>query len=553
MAQNKVNERHFQNELRAALISIAILFSLFLMFHTFSFDTRAQSITIASKAWSDFGAHIPLIRSFSKGANFNRLSLAQPIESPLFPNEPVRYHFGFYSFVGLLERLGMRLDYAVNIPSALGFFLMLMMIFVFSYALFSNIFVSILSVIFTLFNGSLSFIRFFADHPIFLNTPIDIVTNSKFPSFGPWDGGLISAFWTLNIYTNQRHLALAYGLSLLIIFMTLKKSKNIYIALIISILLYIHFPAALMATIFLAWIFLVEKNTRSTLFYSALWSLPTLFFLSHKVLIGSPIVVDYGYLIQGPLTIFSFLKYWFYNIGFHSIFIPLGILFSPRSIRRLIAFPLLLLFIIPNVYRLSPDMINNHKFFNFFMIIGSMFSAYAVVWFWKFFRKQISLIRPIGLISLIGITFFLVFSGIIDLFPIINDSRGSVVNSDKRQDILFFENHTNPNDVIANSTWFYHPASLAGRAIYSGYTYFTWSYGYNQGKREQELLSIYQAPNLSTLCSLLSTLTISYVELSKTPEEYIHPNLSLWNSIPAEYTNPDTFLRVYSKNTLCQN
>ena len=259
MAQNKVNERHFQNELRAALISIAILFSLFLMFHTFSFDTRAQSITIASKAWSDFGAHIPLIRSFSKGANFNRLSLAQPIESPLFPNEPVRYHFGFYSFVGLLERLGMRLDYAVNIPSALGFFLMLMMIFVFSYALFSNIFVSILSVIFTLFNGSLSFIRFFADHPIFLNTPIDIVTNSKFPSFGPWDGGLISAFWTLNIYTNQRHLALAYGLSLLIIFMTLKKSKNIYIALIISILLYIHFPAALMATIFLAWIFLVEK------------------------------------------------------------------------------------------------------------------------------------------------------------------------------------------------------------------------------------------------------------------------------------------------------
>lgn len=526
-------------------MTIALSFSFYLMFHTLSYDTQVQSITISSKAWSDFGAHLPLIRSFSRGANATRLSLLQKIESPLFPSEPIRYHFGFYAFAGLLERLGMRLDYAVNIPSALGFFLMLVMSFVFSYTLFSSVVVSILSVIFTLFNGSLSFIRFFTDHPISLHTPINIITNSKFPSFGPWDGGIINAFWTLNIYTNQRHLALAYGLSLFIIFMTRKKTKSIYIALMMSVLLYIHFPAAFMTTIFLAWIFLIKKNIRLKLFYSALLSLPTLFFLSSTAYIGSPITVNYGYLIQGPLTIFSFISFWFYNIGFHSILIPLGIVLSPRRVRKSIAVPLLLIFLIPNVFRLSEDMINNHKFFNFFMIIGSMFSAYAVV--------RIGLIRRIGPISLICITFFLVFSGIIDLFPIINDSRGAVVSHDKRQDILFFENHTNPNDIIANSTWFYHPASLAGRAIYSGYTYFTWSYGYDQGKREQELLSVYQADTLTTLCSLLSTFNISHVELSKTPEDYIKPNLALWNSIPAEYTNPDTFLRVYSKNTLCQN
>ncbi len=542
------------------LALMAFIFSFYLMFHTVSYDTQTNSITIASKAWSDFGAHIPLIRSFSKGDNLNRLMSGKSVESPLFPNEPIRYHFGFYALVGLFERLGMRLDYAVNIPSALGLFLMLIMIFVFSYALFTNVVVSTLSVLFSLFNGSLSFLQFFNMHPLSLNTPRDIITNTTFPSFGPWDSGLISAFWTLNIYTNQRHLSVAYGISLFLVWFVVRTRSahqqsfinNILFALFMSVLLFIHFPAAAMTMVFLFWIFIMDKNTRRSLFFAGLLTIPTLFMLISTTRTGSP-TIDIGYLIQKPITAITFFTYWFYNLGLHMIFIPLGIYLSPHKVRRLVAVPLLLLFIIPNVFRFSPDMINNHKFFNFFMIMGSMFSAYALWRFYSFCKIQIGLIRLIGLISLIGIILLLIISGVIDFFPIINDARGSVVNSDKRQDTLFFENHANPNDVIANSTWFYHPASLAGRAIYSGYTYFTWSYGYDQGKREQELLSIYQAPNLSALCSLLSALNISYVELSKTPEEYIHPNLSLWNSVPAEYTNPDTFLRVYSKNMLCQN
>src|SRR5688572_8586263 len=84
-------------------ITIALLFSFFLMFHTFSYDTRTHTMSMASKVWSDFGAHIPLIRSFSYGANWDRLLTGQPIESPLFPGEPIRYHFGFYALVGALE------------------------------------------------------------------------------------------------------------------------------------------------------------------------------------------------------------------------------------------------------------------------------------------------------------------------------------------------------------------------------------------------------------------------------------------------------------------
>lgn len=542
-------KRHIYTSILLALL--ALLFSFYLMFHTVSYDSKKHSVTIAMKTWSDFGAHIPLIRSFSTGNNFNRLFSIKPVESPLFPNEPIRYHFGFYAIAGLLERLGMRLDYAVNIPSALGFFLMLVMIFIFSYSLFAKYSVSVLSVLFTLFNGSLSFLSFFKAHPLSFATPTDILTNTKFASFGPWDGGLVSAFWTLNIYTNQRHLALSYALVLLIltIFARSHPTKGVgtiwKLFIVLNTLLVINYPSFTIAALFLCWFFITQKKMRLPIFLSAILTLPALYILFRATNLPSSIAFQRGYLIQGPINIFSFIAYWFHNIGFHIIMIPLGILLSPKSVRRLLIPPLFLLFLIPNVFRLSPDMINNHKFFNFFMIIGGMFSAYAVI--------KISHIRHIGRISLICLILLLTLSGVIDLFPIINDTRGIIADTEKQQDIQFFTTHTSPNDIIANSTWFYHPASLAGRAIFSGYTYFTWSYGYDQGKREHILTSLYRANTIQTACDIMSINTIAFVELSQTPEEYLQPNLIFWNTLPADYTNPHTQLRVYSKNTICND
>ena len=115
-----------------------LLFSFWLMFHTFSYNAKTNSMMIAYKAWSDFGSHIPLVRSFSMGDNFNRLIRGKAPEYPLFPGEPIRYHFLFYAFVGLLERLGLRIDWALNIPSALGFFFLMVMIWTLAEQLFKD-------------------------------------------------------------------------------------------------------------------------------------------------------------------------------------------------------------------------------------------------------------------------------------------------------------------------------------------------------------------------------------------------------------------------------
>ena len=112
------------------LLFFLLLFSFFLMVRTFSYDAKTNSMLIATKAWSDFGSHIPLIRSFSMGDNYSRLFNGQAPEYPLFPGEPIRYHFLFYALVGLLEKTGIRIDWALNIPSALGFFFLMVMIWV---------------------------------------------------------------------------------------------------------------------------------------------------------------------------------------------------------------------------------------------------------------------------------------------------------------------------------------------------------------------------------------------------------------------------------------
>mgnify|MGYP000869508962 CR=1 FL=1 len=538
-------------------IVTALLFSFFLMFHTFSYNADKHHIQIASKLWSDFGAHIPLIRSFSYGPNTQRLLQGKPIESPLFPGEPIRYHFGFYAVVGLLEKIGMRIDWALNSISALGFFLLLRALFRFSRVLFSSIAISVLSVLFFIFNGSLSFLAFFQQHPINPSTFIDIISNSKFPSFGPWDNGLVTAFWNLNIYTNQRHLALSYGLVFFILYLLYqpqKKSQIIGVAIGIStaMLLFINFAAAGIAALFLGWAFIIKKDTRASIVFASIIIIPAVFVLRALSYTSSPVTWQPGYLSPQP-TPSSFLLFWFHNLGLHSILIPIGVLCAPKHIRRFLAPPLIILFILPNLFKFSADMINNHKFFNFFLALGNIFSAYAVVLLiklWNTVRNKWLKKLARGLTAAVLIT-LLTLSGFIDLFPIFNDTKGSIFDIPANPDAQFFLSNTHPTEVIANSTWFYHPASIAGRSVLSGYTYFTWSYGYKQVERERALSQIYEADSITGVCTAARQSGVTHIELNQNPESYLLPNLRIWQTITPLYENPESHLRIYKVADIC--
>ena len=253
-----------KNIIEIIFIFVALLFSSWLMFSTFSYQNG--SMLIASKAWSDFASHIPLIRSFSFGNNF-------PPEYPIFPGSPIRYHFLFYLAVGFLEKTGLRIDFALNILSAISFLFLLYMIYKLSRLLFKNYCVAILAVLLFLFNGSLSFVYFFKNHPLsFPKTIFDILNNQIFPAFAPYDKSLISGgFWNLNVFTNQRHFALPLAISLFIFYFLIKAEKTnrklslklaTLFGILIGIFSFLHGAVLIMSIAVLCCMFLLFPKQR---------------------------------------------------------------------------------------------------------------------------------------------------------------------------------------------------------------------------------------------------------------------------------------------------
>jgi len=541
----------------AIMLGVALVFSFWLMWHTF--DYRDNTIYIATKVWSDFAANIPLIRSFSWGKNF-------PPEYPLFPGEPIKYHFLFYLMVGLLEKVGLPLDWALNLPSAFGFASLLIIIYLLAKLLFNKKGVAFLAVVFFLFNGSLSFLEFFRQHPLSLNTPREILTNQTFPSFGPYDGKIVSAFWNLNIFTNQRHLAPAYAFVLLLIFFLIQSKlpklapngailrntkgvcwQTLLLGIGLGLMPFFHKAVFAMAVMVLSSLFLLVPKLRRPAFLilaiSGLLALPQVLYQTGGG--GPPFSFNPGYLVPKPLTAYKFAHYWFLNLGLSTILIPLGLLWTNNRNRK-VFLSFFTLFVIGNLFQFSPEIAANHKFFNLFLIIGNMFSAWAIYQLW-----QKSILTRLLIPFLIVL---LTLSGIIDFFPIKNDVYVKIEDAPKNQDVLWIKENTPPDAVFLNSSYLYHPANLAGRKIFFGWPYFSWSAGYDTSERRKERDRVLGASTLNKdfVCKVLVANNIQFVSLEKNEPENVTIDLSFWEDNFTEvYKNSETGFRVFFVDQNC--
>ena len=481
-----------------------MIFSTWLMFSSFSYENGFMQIS--TKAWSDFASHIPLIRSFSLGDNF-------PPQYPLFLGPAIKYHFLFYAFVGFLEKCGLRIDYALNIPSILGFSFLILMIYVFSKNLFKSKAVGLLSITFFLFNSSLDFINFFIKYPLSFNTLQNILTNKAFLSFGPYDNKIISAFWNLNIYTNQRHLALSYGLSLFLILLILKIYKNksfaisIFVGIILGLSFLLNTAVFLITIIIFTGLFFFFKEQRVNIFVSivigCIIALPQYLYIQTLPSLFRP-EIHLGYLIN-DLSPISFVNYWWQNLGFNIILIPVAFFISDTKTKK-IFLSFFSLFIIGNIIQFSPEIAANHKFFNFFVIAGNMFSAFLIVSCWrkKFYFKIISILLII----------FIIISGVINFFPIYNDTKIPLADYSVNKDIAWIIENTSPNANFLNSVYLYDNASIAGRKIFLGWPYFAWSQGYDTLSRDNLRKSLFNTNNLLFFCANIAKYNLSYIELN---------------------------------------
>lgn len=480
-----------------------LLFSVLIMYKTIHSDSRGNMV-LASKVWSDFAATIPLIRSFSLGSNF-------PPQYPLFAGPPIRYHFIFFLFVGLLERLGFTLPFALNLLSCISFTALLSFIYLIAAKIFKSKTVGILSVLLFLFNGSLAFLQFFSTlRGKSLLTAI--ITNQTFPSFGPYDGNIVSAFWNLNIYTNQRHLAFAYSLYLVVVYFLyrvyqnpakLTYKKSLILALGIGVFPFVHLAVFGMLGITLGLFWFITKGARLKLCIAGvvalIIALPQILYMGQSSLSND--LLHIGYLSETG-TLSSIVQYWMYNLG---LILPLSIVGFVMSSKkqRIFFLPFITLFIVGNVFQFSPEISANHKFFNLFVIGANMFVAQAMIQVWQK--------NTVGKLFIGAIFPFLILSGVIDFFPILNDRTFTLIDGQNNHMETFIKSFTPPQATFINATFLYDSASLAGRNIYLGWPYFAWSAGYDTSTRHQHLSEMLSNGDLDYTCAELHKEGIEYV------------------------------------------
>lgn len=545
---------------RAVLYIVLFLYANFLMWSSFGYDGADKTLRIGFKVWSDFAATFPLIRSFSLGQNW-------PPEYPLYPGEPIRYHFLFQYLVSCIERSGVRIDWALNTPSIFGYFtagyFLLRLVEKESH----DFRIAVLSLYFFVFQGSLAFwhyIVLYRDKFFSRIWSID-----RLSAMGPWDGGDILAFWHLNTWTNQRHFTFSLGILFAFWFFLNSRErasprdwrfKDVAGLLIFGLCLgsmpQLHKPVFAMMGLIMAVEFLRTPPCRILALGIGAVAMPIML-LWPAIGIGlavsktDPVVWFPGFHLHGQSpSLFEFLGFWLRNWGLHIILLPIGFLLAPPRLRWLLL-PAVVLFLVANLFRFSPDVLANHKFLNVSLILVQVFSAVVLVHLYDQLRGKPYGTRILGGSSLVLLTAALSLSGWIDNFAQKNENLASVADVGRSPAATWFAEQTPPDAVVLNSRYLYHPASVAGRKIFLGWPYFVSTAGYDWDARYRELAEIYLAPDKATLCRLLAAHKIDYFTVESTQQEAMPPvDAAKFESFgESEFVSPE--LVAYSRQTLC--
>lgn len=358
-----------------------------------SFGYTGNNFAIASNVYLDFGSHIPIIRSFSEGDNI-------PPTFPFAAGIPLLYHFFFDFMTAMYEKMGIRIDYAFNFLSALSFAGVLSLIFSLSQELYGKKkIIGIIAVVLFVFNSSLSFLTAIEKY---FGTQIfsKLYHHNIYFGDGPFGKSIVSIFWNLNTYVNQRHFlfALGFGLICAHIFHNSITHKKVtipwlFLACVVGLLPFWHTSVFLavmsMAVVTIGILLLLKKEWKSMVFFvivAGFIAMPQLLFIKHYQSVQFAFF-NSGFLVADRLTIKTFITYWFYNLGISIFLIPIGIYLAKKK-ERLFFIPIVILFLLPNIFQLSPQMFDNHKFFNMFILLANIYTAYAL---YLLLKKKFSL------------------------------------------------------------------------------------------------------------------------------------------------------------------
>lgn len=512
-------------------VLLCLILSTALMFYTFF--VKDGQMYIGYSVYSDFSPHLSMIRSFSYGNNF-------PTWYPYYTGIDVKYHFMFQFLVGNLEFLGMRIDYAFNIPSIISMLFVYMLLYVLTVKITGKRVAGCIAGLLFSFRSSESLFTYMAETPKGESVWQKLKENTDFIGYTTNENW---GLWNLNVYANQRHLAICLAILLLVLILVLPKlyetfamwetmkqegghtikdyfvqtfftkegwapdnyKMAIFIGLFSGASAFWN-GAALIALLLM--LFFIAALSRKRLDFVIMAGIAgVLSLIQSKIFMTeSSISAQYYFgFISENTSLLGSADYILRLIGLLAVVVVAAFLYY-RGVKRYLLFVFATPFVFAFTVSLTIDPTVNHKY----IMISCMALDIIVAGFIVDILKKKDIVRKIGGAVLIVL---LTATGIYDTYTIYqkNGPEMSVVMDIQDPLTEWVKENTDSSDVFLTAPYTVNRVTLGGAMLYNGWQYFAWSAGYDTAYRDEKVAAMYQASSSEELKALVEECGITHI------------------------------------------
>ena len=522
---------------------MTVAFTGFLMFLTFK--VLDNSIYVGYSVFSDFAPHLGMIRSFSVSNNF-------PTQYAHFAGEDIRYHFMFQFMVGNLEFLGMRLDFAFNLPSMFSMIGTYMLLFVLVVRLTKSRLCGYLTALLFTFRSSFTVFRYMAEQPKD-NVWNALKTNTEFLGYTQNENW---GLWNLNVYCNQRHLAFALAMLVLAILLffpyveamgkkllTVQKEEKLTVADRITQVKTLFFTktafgikdirfavgmgfflgalafwngSALVATLAMLFFMAAVSDYRLDYLITAVLVLVFYFLQSSLFVEGSVVSPAYffGFLAENK-TAWGVVLFIVELTGIVLFVAIAGATMVKGTVRYM-----LLVFLVPFALAftlaLTGDITVNHKWIMMSLMLVSMFAAIVLT---NLFKSGDWLKRIVAIVLLVVLT----ATGAYDFTTVVKKNENYLVFSYDDPVTNWIAENATCDDIFLTPYYSLNNVVMGGAMLYYGWPYYAWSAGYDTYSRDREVKKMYEASSVAQLDAMIEEHNIRYIIVDhdcRTSSEY---------------------------------
>ncbi|MBP5410395.1 MAG: hypothetical protein J6Y26_00620 [Lachnospiraceae bacterium] len=566
--------------------AIVFLFAAFLMWWTFSYQNGAYRVGLS--VFSDFAPHLGMIRSFSFGSNF-------PTSYSHFAGEDIKYHFLFQFMVGNLELLGMRLDWAFNLPSAICFAGAFCLLYVLAVKLTGKKAVGWVAALLFAFRSSDAVFDFMAKptesslralFPDLFNDIkwYELKADPKKLSEVTWDAlraneGFVGTtthedwgLWNLNVYCNQRHLAIGLcALLCLVLFLlpTLfaavkriratiagaeaklaeedpgfrffyaervanavkfslftkegwlprKWVQPIFLGCLLGMCSFFN-GACVIGCLCVLFVLAIASDHRLEYALTAAITVAFTLFATHFFINGSVVSPEYYFGFLADIR--TGAGVWEYIMTLCGIlpFVLLAAFVLLDGTGKWIGFAFTAPFILAFTTSLTIDVTVNHKYIMMSLMLLAVPAAYFLVWLWE----RAGAWPKIVCVLLI---FLLTATGLYDLRTVIrkNDIKQGRFITLREDDPItnWVKDNATSQDVFLSPYYSLNNFVMGGAMLYYGWPYYAWSAGYDTETRQKNVREMYEASSSVELMELVIKYGIRYIVVdndARTSGEY---------------------------------